>query len=611
MAHAGAKYIGNVHGGQQPISGAAIQIYVLGNGLDGTAGVPLLSTPVYTDAGGGFTIDPSTYTCPNYGSLTYVTATGGNPGIPGLVSNPKIAEMAMTDACTPLADRFISINEVTTVASVFFYGQYFGLYPNVGYASTNSAAMYTYLLDYQAILNPITGLPPGSRPIAGAQFPVSTMFSLANVISSCINSDGGTAGDTSPCTKLLTLATPAGGTAPTNTVDALVNLYRNPLLNVSNIFGLQTPSAPYEPSLSSAPANWYLRYTTNTPATPLYKLCTTWGDSLTQGSEDGSGITIAIELANLPSCYAGNNQGVGGQDSVSIGIREGGVASTATVAGAVIPAFGPVNLAFDAAAQPVDPNGPGRLPITINGVDGLVSFDYSTYDEVFTRNTPGVSVASPAQSAVTVNVGAQNSGFVVIWAGRNNSGQQAIILSDIAAMVAALPSPKHFVVLSLTNRDSDSEFAGGAGYAQIIGVNQALAAAYPNNYLDIRSAVVAGYDPSNVEDVLDHSHDVPPSTLRALDEFGNLATAMNATTCTFSVMNGGIEGDYTMILEQEKIRIVTSDGTNVTACIRGYAGTQAVAHAPGVAYSGIDYIHLNAAADILIAKLVDQYIQTH
>ena len=281
-----------------------------------------------------------------------------------------------------------------------------------------------------------------------------------NVIAACINTDGGAAGDDSPCTQLLSLTTPPGGTAPTNTVDALVNLHRNPLLNVDDIYAIQTPSSPYEPS------------------------------------------------------------------------------------------------------------------------------------------------------AVTVNVGAQNSGFVTIWAGRNNSGDQTTILSDIAAMVAALPSPKHYVVLSLTNRDSDSEFKGGAGYNQIIGVNQALASTYPNNYLDIRTAVVASYEPSNAEDVLDNSHDVPPSTLRALDEFGTLATAMDATTCTFSV-TGGIEGDYTMFLDQEKVRVVQSDGINVTQCIRGYAGTQAAAHAQGISFSGIDYIHLNAAADIIIAKLVDQYIQSH
>lgn len=608
---AGTQYIGMVHGGQQPVAGASIQLYVLGSGLDGAPGTPLLATPVKTDAGGNFSIDPSSYTCPNYGSLTYMTATGGNPGLPGVISNQNIAELAMTDACSPLAQKFIDINEVTTVASVFFYGQYFSKFPNIGLSSTNGAAAYQYLLQYEAIIDPARGVSPGPKYASGDTFPVPTMYSLANVIATCVNSSGGSAGENNPCGRLFSLTTPPGGAAPSNTVDALVNLYRNPHLNVPQIFALSSPSAPFQPSLGSAPPDWYLRYTTGTPATPKFDLCSTWGDSLTQGDEDGSGVTLAIALTNLPSCYAGDNQGVGGQTSTAIGIREGGVQTTATIIGGVIPFAGPVGITFPTDSMPVDKNGPAQLPIRISGVDGLVSFDYSTYTTVFTRTTPGIAVASPPNSALTVDVGNQNSGFVVIWAGRNNSGDQPTILSNIAAMVAVLPSPKHFVVLSLTNRDSDFEFKGAPGYGLIAGINQAIAAAYPNNYLDIRSAVVAAYDPSSAEDVIDYAHDVPPASERAVDAYGNLVSGIDASSCTFAVA-GGIASDYTMLLEQEKIRIVmNSDFQHVTSCLRGYAGTQAVPHAANTAFTGIDFIHLNGKADLLIAQLIDHYIQTH
>ena len=72
----GAK--GLVQGGQQPVSGATVQLYAVGTGGYGSASRGLLSTPVLTNASGGFSINQS-YTC-NSGDLIYLAATGGNPG---------------------------------------------------------------------------------------------------------------------------------------------------------------------------------------------------------------------------------------------------------------------------------------------------------------------------------------------------------------------------------------------------------------------------------------------------------------------------------------------------------------------------------------------------
>ena len=64
--------------------------------------------------------------------------------------------------------------------------------------------------------------------------------------------------------------------------------------------------------------------------------------------------------------------------------------------------------------------------------------------------------------------------FTVIWVGRNNYSETTQILGDVADMVAALPSPKKFVVLSVLTGDFPTEYAGQSGYNLIHSVNETL-----------------------------------------------------------------------------------------------------------------------------------------
>ncbi len=50
---------GSVHGGQQPVSGATIQLYTVGTSGDGSAATPLLTSAVTTNASGGFVLTGS------------------------------------------------------------------------------------------------------------------------------------------------------------------------------------------------------------------------------------------------------------------------------------------------------------------------------------------------------------------------------------------------------------------------------------------------------------------------------------------------------------------------------------------------------------------------
>src|ERR1700761_8765851 len=71
---------GKVHGGQQAVVGAQIQLYVAGNAGNGSAASPLLNAAVSTDSNGEFSITGD-YTCPSSTSQVYIVATQGNPGL--------------------------------------------------------------------------------------------------------------------------------------------------------------------------------------------------------------------------------------------------------------------------------------------------------------------------------------------------------------------------------------------------------------------------------------------------------------------------------------------------------------------------------------------------
>jgi lysophospholipase L1-like esterase len=103
----------------------------------------------------------------------------------------------------------------------------------------------------------------------------------------------------------------------------------------------------------------------------------------------------------------------------------------------------------------------------------------------------------------------------IFWYGHNNQDDAAQIKADIAASVAHLaPGNNRFIVLSVVNEANGRESRGSGTYQTIVQLNSELAAAYPQNYLDIRSYMVGQYDASNPQQLADFQNDLPSSSLR-------------------------------------------------------------------------------------------------
>src|SRR5580698_5993353 len=158
---------GNVHGGQQPVFNAVVRLYAAGTGGYGT-GSTLLATSAPSDTGGGFAftklgttggvIDNTlpTWQCPSTGNpQIYITAIGGNTQGTGVTStnNTAVGLMAALGPCSGTSTgTFVSLNEITTVASVFALAQYInpGTTPGTETIGTSSSAQGTVGLNNAA-----------------------------------------------------------------------------------------------------------------------------------------------------------------------------------------------------------------------------------------------------------------------------------------------------------------------------------------------------------------------------------------------------------------------------------------------------------------------------
>jgi hypothetical protein len=259
---------GRVHGGEQPVVGAAIQLYAAGTPVSG-GGYGQGSTPLITgtlpttDANGDFSISGD-YTLPATPSHLYIVATGGSPGY-GNPANPKIALMASLLGCTPIAtpdsSLFIYIDEVTTAGSVLALQQTIAppAAGNVGAPAIGApATAYNGLQDAFETVNNLVQTSYGATVAPANDWAASEsnglrIDTLADILVSCVNSDPS---ETADCSTLFADATPSGAAfTASDTLQAAWYIAQNPANNVAALFGLVS-ATPAFVGLSSAPADF-------------------------------------------------------------------------------------------------------------------------------------------------------------------------------------------------------------------------------------------------------------------------------------------------------------------------------------------------------------------
>ncbi len=270
---------GQVHGGQQPVSGASVYMFAV---TASTSGPGQLSTSllnntadtqagtygyyVTTNATGGFTIKVGDYACTS-GQQVYLYSVGGNASFGANSAAGLLAVLGQCGATNNFSNLppNIEMNEVTTVATAYALAGFAtdaahisGLSATGATTGMANAALTAGNLAYLGSGQALTTTPAGNGTV-----PQSEINTLADILGGCINSSGPTSGS---CATLFANATNNGtntGTQPSDTATAAINIAHNPGANVGNLFGLASPSAPFQPTLQNAPSDWTMavRYT--------------------------------------------------------------------------------------------------------------------------------------------------------------------------------------------------------------------------------------------------------------------------------------------------------------------------------------------------------------
>ena len=245
-----SKLKGSVMGGQTPITGATVQLYAAGSSGYGSGAQALLSPAITTDSNGNFAIPNGSYTCPASNPETYIVATGGDPG--DGTNNAAITLMAALGPCDNLSSStYVVINEVTTVAAAFALAPFLGPGAQIGTIPANEQGLTNEFNNFNSLVNIATGTSPGTTVPAGVTIPVQEIYTLADILAACVDSSGPTT-----CNTLFAAAKSTGGSTPTNTLDAALNIALNPSANIAALMALATPQSPFQPILAAQPSEW-------------------------------------------------------------------------------------------------------------------------------------------------------------------------------------------------------------------------------------------------------------------------------------------------------------------------------------------------------------------
>jgi hypothetical protein len=434
-ASSAQAFSGRIVGGIQPIGNSSIQLYTPGTNGYGSASTPLLNRPVSTDANGFFSL-AGAFTCPSASSPVYLVVTGGNPGLAPGTNNSAITLMGLLGECGDLtSSSFFSLGERTTVAAVWALAPFMVDYAHIGTSHGNVQGLLNAFATAQNLVDIHTGQAPGTAPSI-ATIPTLEINTIADILTSCVNSDGSTA-STSGCGRLFAAATPAGGVAPGDTTAAALNIARNPGHNTSAIFACLPSSGAYQPTLPSAPSDWTLaiNYVSPTFQTPSDLAIDSQGNAWVLSAKGGSpsssvsilnasgisatfpqsGVTLGhLALDPFDDPWLTNNSGSNVLELTSAGGR----ASSNPFSGAGIQ--GPGALAFDGSGNVwVVNNGPTVSKLSANG--GALS-------PLTGYNTGGSSGPSALALDTSGNV----------WVA-NSSGNSISVLSNTGAALPGSP----------------------------------------------------------------------------------------------------------------------------------------------------------------------------
>jgi hypothetical protein len=397
----GPQISGTVLGGQAAISGSIIQLYAVGTTGSATAATALIPSGTaqtvgknVTDANGAFNIAGlyNTSTCGQTGTQVYMVATGGTAA-GNANANTDIALVSALGSCAAIQNSstavHIMMNEINTVTAAYALAPFGTSLTNIG-ATFSGGNPPTGLVNAFANANLLapysTGIAGGGTLAAGVTVPVNEINTIADILATCVNSNGGTSGDGSFCGKLF-----AGTGVTTNTFDAALQFARRPgAASIVALYG-QVPGlgAPFVPTLSAQPKDFSVAVTyagtAGTLATP-YGLALDASGNAWVTNESGNNVAIFAPTGGLLQSFSPAADLYGAQ---GIAIDKNGLVWIANTAG-------------NSVIQ-VNPTTQAASEFNVGGITAPTSIAIDSQNNAWIANFNGNSVTELSSAGAALN----------------------------------------------------------------------------------------------------------------------------------------------------------------------------------------------------------------
>jgi hypothetical protein len=344
--------------------------------------------------------------------------------------------MAALGPCSSLtSSTFISINELTTVAAVAALAPFMTSASAIGSASFDTTALANAFTLANQYVNTTTGTAPGNNVPTGYTVPTTELNTLADILSACINSTGGTAGDGSLCGDLFSLTTVSPAPAPTNTIQAMLNIANNPTLNIDSLYALVPPTPPFQPTLTSAPSTFQIALT---PPAGGSALQVSPSSATFPATVVGSSFTSAAESFTLTN----NGSSTVSISSISVTGAIGATFNVPPESSCDSPLDAGGSCTFSLTASPTQA-GPDSGTLVINSSASATPLSVPLS---ITGLSPGNSTATLSPGSVTFNIWGANADFTLA-----NTGSTPLDLGYPGAAPTGGEQTQHVYTVSSNN----------------------------------------------------------------------------------------------------------------------------------------------------------------
>ncbi len=491
---------GTIHGGVQPVAFATVQLWFAGQGAGSPALVVAQTTSLNNGAGsfsfvkgadGGANAGTggNTWSCPGGSSnpLVYVVASGGNTQNNGdSTRNTASVFVAPYGLCNSITSTsFVNLTEVTTVATMAVWQQYFN--PSVPAASATIPIAGSFDSDgtglaLESMINSYTLLANLVNVATGTAYttkniPASTgagivgvtgtsvtatpeaakLNTMANILAACINTATFSASGSTPCNTIFSNATPPDPTTtsspastftnpPVDVLHAVYYMLTNPTngstTKLGNLYALSPATgAAFTPTLGAVPTDWTIGITYATAntcgggASPGHLINSVqdlaidqYGGVWLANNEAGGNVALLSNNGAPEGCIkigSGLNTGIT-LDGLSGGLQNVWIADSGS---SNVYKYGPGGssaIAFPTAAAPVSITADGANNIYYTSNSNLYALPSGASLSAVTPVTIGTAVGSGSRVLVDSSP--------AIW---NTSGATSIYRTACTALTTA------------------------------------------------------------------------------------------------------------------------------------------------------------------------------